>query len=333
VESAPRQVLRRVLEEYALLGYHVKGAFEYEFYVFHKNREHGLIPVWQGLHCFSEIKQAEVEDIILTVIKALSDISAEPEVANTEYGSGQFEVSHAPFRDIQIADMAFYYRASIKESLARKGFLATFMSKPMENMSGSGAHLHHSLFDAEGNNLFFASDREDGLSDLCRWFIGGQLRHARSLCCLVNATVNSYKRIQPYSFAPTEVTWGYEHRGALIRVPRARGQNTRLENRLPGADSNPYLALAATLAAGLDGIRNQIEPPPPLRDDDGYSGRHPALPRSLGESLQTLEEDPWVARTFASAFMHQFLALRRAEWSRYLRHVSAWEMEEYLDVL
>lgn len=333
VESSPRHILRRVLEEYARLGYRIKGAFEYEFYVFHKNREHGLTPVWQGLHCFSEIKQAEVEDIILTVLKALSDISAGPEVANTEYGSGQFEVSHAPFWDIQIADMAFYYRASIKESLARQGYLATFMSKPLENMSGSGAHLHHSLFDAAGNNLFFDANQEDGLSDVCRWFIGGQIKHARTLCGLSNSTVNSYKRLQPYTFAPTEVSWGFEHRGAMIRIPHAIGENTRLENRLPGADSNPYIALAATLAAGLDGIRNQTEPPPPLRDDDGYSGTHPSLPRSLWESLQVLEKDPWVTEIFHEDFIKQFLTLRHAELSRYRRHVSSWEVDEYVDVL
>ncbi|HUW65328.1 MAG TPA: glutamine synthetase family protein [Spirochaetia bacterium] len=333
IESSPRQVLRRVLEEYARSGYRIKGAFEYEFYVFHKSAEGDLKPVWEGLHCFSEVKQAEVEDIIHTVVKALSDISAGPEVANTEYGSGQFEVSHSPFWGIQIADMAFYYRASIKESLARQGYLATFMSKPLETMSGSGAHLHHSLFDAEGNNLFFDPNQEDGLSDLCRWFIGGQLKHAKALCCLVNSTINSYKRIQPYSFAPTEVSWGYEHRSAMIRIPHARGDQTRLENRLPGADTNPYIALAATLAAGLDGIRNRTEPPRPLRGDDGYSGTHPSLPRSLWESLQTVKEDPWVSDSFHERFLHQFLTLRQSELNRYLRHVSSWEINEYLDVI
>lgn len=331
IPVAPRHVLRNVLQEYKREGYRVRGAFEYEFYVF-AQAEQGLKPVWDGLQCFSEVKQAKVEEIITSVMLALADMGAGPEVANTEYGSGQFEVTHSPFWGMEIADMAFYYRSSIKELLHKKGYTATFMSKPVTGMSGSGAHMNHSLYSEAGDNLFYDPDQPDGLSDLSRWFIGGQIAHAEALCALVNPTVNSYKRLQPYSFAPTTASWGYEHRGAMIRVPHKRGDATRLENRLPGADTNPYLTLAAILAAGLDGIRNRIEPPPPLFNQDAYAAEAKRLPQTLPAALQALAEDSLFRTWLGEEFVHHFITLRQAEYERFHAHVTDWELQEYMDL-
>jgi glutamine synthetase len=257
-------------------------------------------------------------------------MGAGPEVANTEYGSGQFEVTNSPFWGVEIADMAFFYRTSIKELLAKKGYSATFMSKPLANMSGSGAHMNHSLYDLEGNNLFYDSTREHGLSDLCLNFIGGQLRHAKALTALCNPTINSYKRLQPYSFAPNKTSWGYEHRSAMIRVPGARGEHTRLENRLPGSDTNPYITLAALLAAGLDGIKNKIQPLPPLQNMDAYSSDLERLPTSLPEALVELENDECFANILGKEFIDHYSTLRKSEWNRFLKAVTDWELKEYL---
>ncbi|QKE76184.1 glutamine synthetase (plasmid) [Arthrobacter citreus] len=331
IETAPRYVLRRVLEEYKKSGLSVYGAFEYEFYAF-KETENGLEPSWKGLHCFSETKQSQVEDIFVSLLKGLAEMGAGPEVANTEYGSGQFEVTHSPFWNLEIADMAFYYRTSIKEILHDKGYKATFMSKPVNDLSGSGAHLNLSLHDEKARNLFADESAPDGLSDLCRWFIGGQQRHARSLCALVNPTINSYKRMKPYSFAPSTNTWGYEHRGAMIRIPNNRGKDTRLEHRLPGADTNSYTALAAILAAGLDGIHNKIEPAQPLQNQDAYNSDSPPLPRSLWEALNDLTKDSFFKETLGESFINDYLTLRQAELDRYMFHVTDWELKEYLDI-
>ena len=331
IETAPRHVLKRVLQEYKKAGYLVYGAFEYEFYAF-KETENGLEPSWKGLHCFSETKQAQVEEIFVSLLKGLAEMGAGPEVANTEYGSGQFEVTHSPFWNLEIADMAFYYRTSIKEILHDIGYKATFMSKPVNDMSGSGAHLNLSLHDENAQNLFSDPSAPDGLSDLCRWFIGGQQLHARTLCALVNPTINSYKRLKPYSFAPSTNTWGYEHRGAMIRIPKSRGLNTRLEHRLPGADTNPYISLAAILAAGLDGIRRKIEPTPPLQNQDGYTSDFEPLPFSLGEALYDLKKDTFFKEILGESFMNDNLTLRQAEWDRYRLHVTDWELKEYLDI-
>lgn len=336
VPTSPRHILRRVLNNLTEDGYRVYGAFEYEFYVFlgdgQRTGSSSLEPVWSGLQCFSEVVQAQVEDIITSVMFALTEMGAGPEVANTEYGSGQFEVTNSPFWGLEIADMAFYYRTIIKEILQRKGYKATFMSKPVSSSSGSGAHTHLSLFDQKGNNLFSDPHQPDGLSNLCRWFIGGQIRHAKALCALCNPTINSYKRLQPYTFAPTTVTWGYEHRGAMVRIPQYRGENTRLENRLPGADTNPYIALAAMLAAGLDGIRQQLDPPPALAKQDAYAQEFDRLPRSLPQALTALEEDEFFRETLGEEYLRHYILMRHAEWERYEAAVTDWEYKEYLDL-
>lgn len=330
IATSPRHVLRQVLDKFTQERIKVFGAFEYEFYVF-KQGDKGLNPIWTGMQCFSEVKQAEVEDIITSVLYGLTEMGAGPEVANTEYGSGQFEVTNSPFWGVEIADMAFYYRTSIREILHHKGYTSTFMSKPVANTSGSGAHMNHSLYDEAGNNLFYDEKKPDGLSDICRWFIGGQLRHARALTALCNPNINSFKRLQPYSFAPATPTWGYEHRGAMIRVPMARGQHLRLENRLPGADTNPYVSLAAILAAGLDGIQNQIEPPEPLRNQDAYASPD-RLPKSMPEALEALDNDPWAKEMLGEEFIQHYITLRQAEWERFHNHITDWELNEYMGI-
>lgn len=331
IEVAPRQLLRKVLDEFHSMGLQVRGSFEYEFYAFRETAS-GLAPAWSGLQCFSETKQSEVEDIILDILRNLTEMGAGPEVANTEYGAGQFEISNSPFWGVEIADMAFYYRSSIKDILRRKGYKATFMSKPVTDMSGSGAHLHHSVYDKDGKNVFADASQPDGLSQLCRWFVGGQLEHGTAVSALANATVNSYKRLQPYSFAPANVTWGYDNRTCMIRIPQARGDHTRIENRVPGADTDPYVALAAVLAAGLDGIKRQINPEQALVHGDAYTSSAQQLPKSLGEAVTVLEQDDWARETFGRDFLSHYLALRQTENQRFMRHVTDWERTEYEEI-
>ncbi|MFT9846005.1 glutamine synthetase family protein [Aneurinibacillus sp. REN35] len=331
IQESPRYQLGRVLQELDSMGYQVRGAFEFEFYVYNKE---SMKPAWEGLNCFSDVVQAEVADILEAVQTGLSDIGAGPEVANTEYGSGQFEITNSPFQGMPIADMAFFYRTSIKEILSQKGWHATFMSKPDERMSGSGGHFHLSLLDQEEKNIFSDPTAPDGLSDVARWFIGGQIHHASAICALANGTVNSYKRLVPNSFAPVHASWGYEHRSTMIRIPQGRGKKTHMESRLPGADTNPYLAMAATLLAGIDGIRNRIEPPPPVVGIDIYRepGQHARLPKNLDAAIDALTTNEVFTQFFGSAFLNRYAALRRHEYERYERTISEWERKEYFDL-
>lgn len=323
---APREVLRRVLARLAHHGLRVQGSFEYEFYLF---RAEDGSPAWMGRQCFAETRQAEVEPVLLAILQALQELGAGPEVANTEYGPGQFEVSNAPFWDIEIADMAFYYRTSIREVAAQHGYRATFMSKPLANGSGSGAHLHHSLFDEEGRNVFFDPAAPDGLSALCRSFIAGQLAHAGAITAVCCGTVNAYKRLVPHAFAPTRAVWGHEHRSAMVRVPHARGVHTRLENRIPGADADPYLSLAVILAAGLDGVERGLVPPPPVARDPEADDEAPALPRTMEQGLRVLEEDHWLRETLGDTTIERLYALRQAEYAQFLQHITDWEKQTY----
>lgn len=333
IEFAPRNVLKKVIELYEREGIKVKGAFEYEFFIFRSNTTDGLNPISNSKQCFSEVHQKEIIDIIEEIMYNLSAIGAGPEIANTEYASGQFEVTNSPFWGVEIADMAYYYRTSIKEIVQQKDLIASFMAKPKANQCGSGAHLHISLYDNKGNNLFADDNATDGLSETCHNFIGGQIKHANSMCCLVNPTVNSYKRFEDYRFAPTTISWGYEHRGAMIRVPYSRNQNTRIENKLPGSDTNPYITLAAILAAGLDGIKNKIKPPEPCNGDTTYEDIYHRLPNTLIAALNELKEDTFFKSILGEEFINKYILLRECEWNRYMSHISDWELSEYLNLI
>ncbi len=359
VQYAPRHVLQRLLKRMENAGFQVQGSFEFEFYAFmdpslgaQAKGQNSMSPVrtdlsssdrpsfdstprwtppaWSGLQCFSEVKQSKLEPLLMSLLKTLEDMGAAPQVANTEYGPGQFEISYAPFWGVEIADMAFYYRTTIKEVFAQHGLKASFMSKPLNGFSGSGAHLHHALYRPDGSNAFFDPTTHDGLSQICKWFIGGQLAHARTISALMNSTVNSYKRLQPHTFAPYTASWGYDQRETMVRVPGVRQENTRVENRLPGADTDPYLALAAAIAAGLDGIEQRIDPGVPAQGAN--LGNYPPLPRSLSEALLVLKEDEWAQTTLGEDFMSQFLKLRFAEVERFMRYVTDWETQEYADI-
>ncbi|MTI81819.1 MAG: glutamine synthetase [Firmicutes bacterium] len=328
---SPRQVLKNVLGQMDKEGMSVKGAFEFEFYVYDQ-REESLTPSWHGMNCYSDVKQFQVEDIFTAIIQGLEGIGAGPEVANTEYGPGQFEITNSPFTGLEMADMAVYYRSSIKEILTRQGKTVTFMAKPKNDISGSGGHFHHSFYDGSGKNIFYDPAKADGLSDVCRWAIGGQLKHARAMCAVINSTINSYKRLIPYSFAPINVSWGHEHRCTMIRVPNQREDNTRLENRMPGADTNPYLAAAAVLAASLDGIKNKIEPTDSSDGNNPYEQQLSTLPRNLPEALEALQRDEVLVKYLGEEFVSSYISLRKAEWDRFQTHVTNWELDEYFEL-
>ncbi len=333
VESVPRRVLSRVLEGLADLGYATRGSAEFEFYVFKSPVEGTPQPTWTGINCYAEVKQQQVDDILTALSTNLTKIGLGVEEANTEYGPGQFEISMTHFPGVTAADMAIHYKMAVKEIIHRMGYVATFMTKPLNGASGSGCHFHHSLYGPDGRNVFADSAGEHGLSDLCRWFIGGQLRHAAAVCALTNPSINSYKRLRPYTFAPCNVSWGLENRMCLIRIPNGRGQGTHVENRSPGADNNPYLMMAGIYAAGLDGLRNKIEPEHFIQGEDAYARLDlPSLPRSLGEALAALKADEALVEILGKEFVSSYSALKGNEVARFADHVSDWEVREYLEL-
>lgn len=334
VSVAPRTVLRNVLAEVAAEGFSTFGAAELEFYVFRKYDSSGYEPTWTGLQCYSEVKQAEVDDILYELSIPMQSLGIEVEAANTEYGPGQFEVSMKPFAGLGQADAAFYYKTAAKELMHQRGLLATFMTKPLTGLSGSGAHFHHSLYhQTTGQNAFYDAADAHGMSDVFKHFIAGQLAHSRAICAFANPSINSYRRLRPYTFAPSNLTWGFENRMCLIRVPQSRGQGTRLENRMPGSDNNPYLTMAAMYAAGLDGIRNQTRLPDPVLSEDAHAASEAGmLPSSLAEALAALQADASLIKYMGEDMVRTYVTLKQNEIDRFDNHVSDWEIKEYSEL-
>jgi glutamine synthetase len=334
VEIAPRRVFRRVLDELDRDGYRAYGAAELEFYIFKEFGPTGYVPTWTGLQCYSEVKQGEVDELLTAMITGLKAVGIHVEAANTEYGPGQFELSVNPGWGLQQADIAFTLKAAVKELMAQRGLVATFMTKPLTGLSGSGSHFHHSLYDkSTGQNVLHDPTDRWGLSDTMKHFIAGELHHAAAISALANPTLNAYKRLRPYTFAPSNVTWGFENRMCLVRVPAARGQGTHLENRLPGADNNPYLMMAAMYAAGLDGIRRKLPVPDPVEHADAYAlSTAPRLPATLDEALDALEADEVLQDYLGREFVQSYTALKRHELARFRDYVTDWEVNEYRDL-
>ena len=215
----------------------------------------------------------------------------------------------------------------MKELAARAGLIATFMGKPFNDQGGSGFHLHLSL-DEDGENAFAGMD-EGELKPPASYVVGGILEHASALMAVLAPTVNAYKRIVPDSLAPTHANWGHDNRTAFVRVPVERGTRARLEVRAGDGSANAHLITAAVLAAGLDGLERQIEPPTAVRGDAYHAGTGRPLPRTLTAALDALEADTVLAGSLGAGLVDAFVTLKRYEAKRFDAYVTDWEVEEY----
>jgi glutamine synthetase len=233
------------------------------------------------------------------------------------------------------------FKYVVRAVAQRHGLRASFLPKPIFGEQGSGMHVHQALFDAEnGRNVFHDADDEYHLSKVARHFIAGQLAHARGMCAVLAPLVNSYKRLVPGFEAPAYVSWAHTNRSALIRVPQARGDDpasTRLEIRCPDPSCNPYLAFAVMLAAGLDGIEQEMPLQQPVEENLAgfepamlaeYNVRH--LPVSLEEALRELQADNVICETLGHEVLERFLAAKEIEWEEYRTQVTPWELRRYM---
>ncbi|RME13231.1 MAG: glutamine synthetase, partial [Ardenticatenia bacterium] len=281
-------------------------------------------------------------DVRRQMVNALQALGIEVEATHHEVAPGQHEIDFRYDDALRTADNVVTLRIAVKTIAQRNGLYASFMPKPISGINGSGMHTHQSLVWLEtGENAFVDPHGEYGLSDIARWFIAGQLAHARALSAVVAPTVNSYKRLVPGYEAPVYVSWARFNRSALIRVPSisaGRWQSTRVELRCPDPSANPYLAFAVMLAAGLDGIRRKLEPPPPAEEDlfhlDARRLSRPLelLPGSLAEALDALESDEVIASALGPHLLSRFIEAKRREWDDYRAHVSTWEIERYFEI-
>jgi glutamine synthetase len=271
------------------------------------------------------------------IVLALEQMGFHVEAAHHEVAPGQHEIDFRYDDVLTTADNVSTFRFVVKNVASRNGLHATFMPKPIFGINGSGMHTHQSLF-SRGENVFYDEHGERQLSKVCLWYIGGILRHAKGFCAITNPLVNSYKRLVPGYEAPTAIAWSERNRSPLVRVPAARGAETRIELRMPDPSCNPYLALAVMLRAGLDGIEKEADPGPPVNKNiytmSHRERRHlriDELPGNLSEALDELEKDDLIRETLGDHIFDHFLAAKRAEWDSYIRHVSPWEIDRYLN--
>jgi glutamine synthetase len=349
----PRRILRDQLARLAERGNSYVTGLEVEFYItrrptsaigLNETSQPAATPLVEpfelGYQYLSEVRLDSVNDTLTELRDGLDKIGLMPRAMEDEWGPGQMEFSFSPMTGLATADAMVLFRSAIKQMCARRGLLATFMCKPqLPNFFASGWHLHSSLVDDNGANVF-RSDT-DMLSATGRSYVAGLLEHAPAMAALATPTINGYTRFAPYSFAPDRICWAVENRGALVRVQGGPGDpGTHLENRLGEPAANPYLYLAADLAAGMDGVDRGLTPPPAI-EADPYAADAPALPATLGDALDALDKDPLYRQRFGSGFVDYYLMMKRSEVARYDAALAetddqeaaaaAWQMREYFE--
>jgi glutamine synthetase len=307
VEASPRRVLRHQVEAAAAQGLTARMQIEYEFYLLDQGTQR---PPFGGTPITTTLTNQRLP-VLQQLVRDLRVFGLSPRTLNHEWGPTQYELTFDAVEGLAAGDDNFTYKTYAKEIAGQHGLLLSFMTKPFIGLSGSGSHLHLSLFD--GNRNVFWSAEENGLTREFRWAIGGLLEHAPGLNALLGPTVNCAKRYRKGTYAPASVTWGYENRSVAVRVKAGRGDYTHIENRLGSGASNPYLALAGMLVAVLDGIRRMLEPPEPLATSAYQLDDLDLLPATLEDSLEAFEEDAVLRQAFHSEFARAFLALKRHE--------------------
>jgi glutamine synthetase len=327
--AAPRHVLRRVLSELDKLGYEAVIGLEYEFYLLDPMT---MTPVFNGLHIFNTSRNLAVP-VTERIVELMPQIGIDIITANCEYGPGQFEINYGAHSALRAADLGFTFKNGVKMIARQLGYHATFMTKPFSDQSASGAHTHVSLVSkATGQNAFLDANDPHGLSPTAYYFTQGMLKHANAAMALMAPTPNCYHRFVPHHFAPSNISWGPEDRSAMIRAKNSRDERTHLENRLPTALSNPYLSIAAVIAAGVLGLRDQELPPAAVSGLAEEHSEFPPLPTTLDEALDALERDEEFRQLLGDEFVEIFTRAKRSELARFKAHVTDWEREEYLEI-
>lgn len=329
----PRQVLIRILKKYEEKNMTPICATELEFFLFEpsENGAPGLYnPDLSSVYQMNP--KCDKASMMRQLQNTLIELGIDVLYLNHEFFPSQYEINWKHCEALKAADQAFTFKYVCKEMAALNNLMLTFMGRPTTDGGGSGYHIHFSLNDPDTNkNLFDDSNGKYGVSDLMRWFVGGQMAHAKGMAALVAPTVNSYKRYVPDNFAPYYLAWGLDNRTVYCRIPDERGVATRVENRAPCASANPYLAMAATFAAGMDGIENKIEPGDPIVGDVGFldPGTLDTVPFYLTEALEELKADKVICDALGPELIQAFTALKQDEVERFRRHVTDWEFNEY----
>jgi glutamine synthetase len=354
---APRQLLRKQAKKLAERGYTSVIGAEVEWYLLRVADDHlsddniglpgtrgrpiGTWPAEPGYHYHSESNMDLMQPVLDALGDAFEALGLGLRSIENEWGPGQVECTFSPRTALEAADNVFLFRTATRQICRRLGYFATFMSRPaLKGYYASGWHLHQSLIDAASGerNLFAAEKTGEVLSPLGQSYLAGLLKYAVPAAVFATPTVNGYRRFRPNSLAPDRASWGYDNRGAMVRVLGGPGDPaTRLENRIGEPAANPYLYIVSQIVAGLAGIDAGLQPPPP--EDAPYEAKRPLLPKSLIEAIEAFGQEPLFRAALGDIFVDYFVSLKRSEWDRYLRSgaslqsedPSGWEQNEYFD--
>jgi glutamine synthetase len=338
----PRGVLRRVLKRADDMGFSVRAAAEFEFFVFeetpHSVREKGyrnLRNITPGYFGYSMLRSSVHADFYQDLMRLCEEMDFPLEGLHTETGPGVLEAAivHAPA--LEAADRAALFKTYCKVLAQKRGWMATFMAKWSKDWPGQSGHLHMSLFDRAGKSAFHDAKGAHGMSDAMRWFVGGQQKLMPELLAMIACTVNSYTRLIPGFWAPTDATWGVENRTCALRVIPGSEKSQRVEYRIAAADINPYIALACAIGSGLWGIENRIEPDAAIVGN-AYERQFPAeraLPRTLFEAAERLEASSAARALFGDDFVEHYGATRKWEEREFRRAITDWELARYFEII
>ncbi len=333
---APRQLLQRVLARLEAAGYIACMSAEYEFWFFretaHSLREksfHNLTTLSPGMFGYSVLRASQNSSLVLQLIDQLAAFDIQLEGFHTETGPGVYEASVAVDAGLAAADKATLFKTAVKEIGAQHGVTPTFMAKWNHDLPGSSGHLHQSLWDRERTtNLFYGGEGKD--SPTMRRYAAGMLHYLAELMVMYCPTINSYKRTVPGTWAPVNATWGEDNRTTAIRTIPGSAKSTRIEMRLTGADINPYLAMAASIAAGFEGMEQQMELPAPTTNAYAASSA-PRLPRNLAEANELFKKSAVARKWFGDEFVDHYAITREWEVRQYEKAVTDWELSRYFE--
>lgn len=341
-EGDPRNNLIRVLNDMREAGYtSFNCGTEPEFFLFKMNEKGEPTTELNDKGSYFDLSPMDLgENCRRDIALELERLGFNVEASHHEVAPGQHEIDFKYADALSAADHIQTFKLVVKTIARKYNLWATFMPKPLNGVNGSGMHVNMSLFHDQGNAFYDANDKSGlELSSDAYHFLGGLMKHARSYTAVTNPTVNSYKRLVPGYEAPVYVAWSASNRSPMIRIPSARGLSTRLELRSVDASTNPYLAFAAVLEAGLDGIKNGIEPPKSvdrniyvMDEDERATAGIADLPSTLHNALKEFQTDPTMKKALGPHIYQSFLEAKRLEWASYRQQVSEWERDQYMEL-
>lgn len=333
----PRHVLKKTVKDAAEMGYQMDVGPECEFFLFHTDDEGNPTTITHEKAGYFDVGPLDLgENARRDMILTLEDMGFVVEASHHEDAPAQHEIDFHYDEALKTADDIMTFKLAVKTIAKRHGLYASFMPKPKTGVNGSGMHINMSLA-RDGVNVFYDGEDPNHLSKEGYWFIGGIMKHIAAITAITNPLINSYKRLVPGYEAPVYIAWSIRNRSPLIRIPAQTGTTQRIELRSPDSAANPYLAIAVCLAAGLDGIRNQIEPPESVEgnifamsDEEREAAGIRCLPTSIAEAISELEHDALIKNVLGEHICKKYIAAKKEEWEEYCAAVSNWEIDRYL---